>query len=140
MEKKEIILIAIYSMIIIISLVFSYLLINNNKNKLNYEEKNIYESILLEKNNFKNPESIKILSVKYCNEDYSIIWLTADNSYGASTTDIYFKNKNVITNFSYVAKVVSDECFKIELENYDSVKKLSKESIAKINNRLAEAK
>lgn len=49
MEKKEIILIAIYSMIIIISLVFSYLLINNNKNKLNYEEKNIYESILLEK-------------------------------------------------------------------------------------------
>lgn len=140
MKKKEIIVITIYSIIIIISVVFSYLLINKSKNKLNNEEKNIYESMLIAKNNFKNPESIKMVSVKYCNNDFSIIGITANNSYGAAVTHIYYKNKNVITTSSDVAKIVSEECFKTELESYDNVKKLSRNSIEKINNKLAGVK
>ncbi len=136
MKKKEIIIISIYSVIIIISIVMSYILINKSKNDLGKEEKNIYEALLSDKNNFKNPESIKVIYVKYCNDTYSIVGITANNSYGATTNETFFKNKNVFSTDSNVIKTVGEECFKIETENYNKVKVLSKDALTRINNKL----
>ena len=136
MKKKEIIVIIIYSIIIIISIILSYLLIDRSKNKLGEEEKNIYEALLIDKNNFKNPESIKVIYVKYCNNQYSIVGITANNSYGATSSETYFKNKNVFSTDNNAIKTVSEECFKIETESYNKVKVLSKTALTRINNKL----
>ena len=100
------------------------------------EEKNIYEALLIDKNNFKNPESIKVIYVKYCNNQYSIVGITANNSYGPTISETYFKNKNVFSTDNNAIKTVSEECFKIETESYNKVKVLSKTALTRINNKL----
>lgn len=134
MERRKIII--VYSVIIIITVLFSYLLISNSKNKLSSEEKNIYETLLVEKKNFKNPDAIKVVYVKYCNDDYSIVEITGDNSFGGPGNETYFKNKKTLYTDNNVEKIVSEECFKNEMENYDKVKILSKDALERINNKL----
>ena len=73
------------------------------------------------------------MSAKICNKDYSIIKITANNSFGAEVTNIYYLNKTTLTTDKLVAKAVSEKCFEEELNNYDSVVVLSKDSINKVN-------
>ena len=105
-------------------------------NSLNSEEKLIYNVVSKNKEMFKNPESLKIVSAKVCNENYLMIRITANNSYGAETTETYYVNKHTLTDDDLVSKVVVEKCFKEELNNYDDVKVLSNISIKKLNKKL----
>lgn len=122
-----------YYFVVIIVLIITSVSVYLINNKLNESEQKLYNIIKNNKNAFKNPQSLKVVSAKICSDDYSIIQITANNSYGAETTDIYYLNKNTLTNSEAVAKVVSEKCFEQELNNYDNVIVLSKDSIDKIN-------
>ena len=102
-------------------------------NRLNKSEQKLYDIIEKNKSSFKNPQSLKVVSAKICNDDYSIIKITANNSFGAETTDIYYLNKTTLTTDKLVARAVSEKCFEEELNNYDNVAVLSKDSIDKVN-------
>ena len=125
-----------YIFIIIGVLILTIICVYAANNKLNNDEQKLYDIIEKNKNSFKNPESLKVLSAKLCNDDYSIIEITAHNSFGAETTAIYYVNKNVMTADETIAKAVAEKCYEEELNNYDSVIILSEDSIAKINNRI----
>ena len=122
-----------YYFVVIIVLIITSVSVYLINNELNESEQKLYNIIENNKNAFKNPQSLKVVSAKICSDDYSIIQITANNSYGAETTDIYYLNKNTLTNSETVAKVVSEKCFEQELNNYDNVIVLSKDSIDKIN-------
>ena len=122
-----------YFFIVIIVLIITSIYVYSTNNKLSESEQKLYNIIENNKNAFKNPQSLKVVSAKICSDDYSIIQITANNSYGAETTDIYYLNKNTLTDSEIVAKVVSEKCFEQELNNYDNVIVLSKNSIDKIN-------
>lgn len=122
-----------YFFIVIIVLIITSIYVYSTNNKLSESEQKLYNIIENNKNYFKNPQSLKIVSAKICNNDYSIIEITANNSYGAETTDKYYLNKNTLTNDVLVAKIVSEKCFEEELNNYDSVVVLSNDSIEKVN-------
>lgn len=122
-----------YFFIVILVLVTTILVVNIINNKLNESEQKLYNIIEENKNTFKNPQSLIIVSAKICNDDYSIIRITANNSFGAETTDTYYVNKNVITMDETIAKAVSKKCFEEELNNYESVSVLSDKSISKVN-------
>lgn len=119
--------------IVILVLVITILVVNVVNNKLSKSEQKLYNIIEENKKTFKNPQSLKIVSAKICNDDYSIIRITANNSFGAETTDTYYVNKNIITMDETIAKAVSKKCFEEELNNYESVSVLSDKSISKVN-------
>lgn len=125
-----------YFLIVITILIVVCFTVNIVNNSLNTSEQKLLDIVEKKKNDFKNPESLKVLSAKICNDDYSIIEITANNSFGAETTDIYYVNKNVMTTDETVAKAVAEQCYNEELENYDNVIVLSDKSISKINKQL----
>ena len=125
-----------YFLIVILIGIVTFITVNQINNKLSEPEQKLLDIIEENKNTFKNPESLKVVSAKICNEDYSIIEITANNSFGAETTDIYYVNKNVMTTDETVAKAVAEQCYNEELENYDNVIVLSDKSISKINKQL----
>ena len=125
-----------YFLIVILIGIVTFITVNQINNKLSEPEQKLLDIVEKKKNDFKNPESLKVLSAKICNDDYSIIEITANNSFGAETTDIYYVNKNVMTTDETVAKAVAEQCYNEELENYDNVIVLSDKSISKINKQL----
>lgn len=125
-----------YFLIVILIGIVTLITVNQVNNKLSEPEQKLLDIIEKKKNDFKNPESLKVLSAKICNDDYSIIKITANNSFGAETTDIYYVNKNVMTTDETVAKAVAEQCYNEELKNYDNVIVLSDKSISKINKQL----
>lgn len=125
-----------YFLIVILMGIVTFITVNQINNKLSEPEQKLLDIVEKKKNDFKNPESLKVLSAKICNDDYSIIEITANNSFGAETTDIYYVNKNVMTTDETVAKAVAEQCYNEELENYDNVIVLSDKSISKINKQL----
>lgn len=125
-----------YFLIVILIGIVTFITVNQINNKLSEPEQKLLDIVEKKKNDFKNPESLKVLSAKICNDDYSIIEITANNSFGAETTDIYYVNKNVMTTDETVAKAVAEQCYNEELENYDKVIVLSDKSISKINKQL----
>lgn len=122
-----------YFLIVFIVLIITILSVNIMNSKLSKSEQKLYDIIENNKSSFKNPESLKVVSAKICNKDYSIIKITANNSFGAEVTNIYYLNKTTLTTDKLVAKAVSEKCFEEELNNYDSVVVLSKDSINKVN-------
>lgn len=122
-----------YFLIVFIVLVITIISVNLMNNRLNKSEQKLYDIIEKNKSSFKNPQSLKVVSAKICNDDYSIIKITANNSFGAETTDIYYLNKTTLTTDKLVARAVSEKCFEEELNNYDNVAVLSKDSIDKVN-------
>lgn len=125
-----------YFLIVIVVLIIVVVFVPVINNKLNKSEQMLYNIIEEGKDTFKNPQSLKVVSAKICSDEYSIIRITANNSYGAETTDTYYVNKTVITNDILVSKEVAEKCFEEELNNYNSVVVLSKKSIEKVNNKL----
>ena len=125
-----------YFLIVILLLIATCLTVTMVNSKLNKSEKKLLNIIEKNKNTFKNPESLKVVSAKICNDDYSIIKITANNSFGAETTDTYYVNKETMTTNELVAKAVAEQCYKEELENYDSVIVLSDKSISKVNKQV----
>lgn len=123
-----------YFLIVVLVLIATYFTVNTINNSLNTSEQKLFDIVEENKNTFKNPQSIKVVSAKICNNDYSIISITANNSFGAETTDTYYVNKNTMTTDEVVSKAVAKKCFEEELNNYNSVMVLSKNSISKINN------
>ena len=77
-----------YFLIVFIVLVITIISVNLMNNRLNKSEQKLYDIIEKNKSSFKNPQSLKVVSAKICNDDYSIIKITANNSFGAETTDI----------------------------------------------------
>lgn len=106
------------------------------KNSLNSSEKIIYNIVDKNKNEFKNPKSLRVVYAKVCSDDYSIIRITANNSFGAETTDTYYANKGTLVDNDSVAKEVANQCLEKELKDYDSVSVLSEDSLKKINKKL----
>ena len=125
-----------YFLVVILIGIVTLITVNQVNNKLSEPEQKLLDIIEKKKNDFKNPESLKVLSAKICNDDYSIIKITANNSFGAETTDIYYVNKNVMTTDETVAKAVAEQCYNEELKTYDNVIVLSDKSISKINKQL----
>ena len=125
-----------YFLIVIVVLIIVVVFVPVINNKLNKSEQMLYNIIEEGKDTFKNPQSLKVVSAKICSDEYSIIRITANNSYGAETTDTYYVNKTVITTDVLVSKEVAEKCFEEELNNYNSVVVLSKKSIEKVNNKL----
>ena len=125
-----------YFLIVILIGIVTFITVNQINNKLSEPEQKLLDIVEKKKNDFKNPESLKVLSAKICNDDYSIIKITANNSFGAETTDIYYVNKETMTTIELVAKAVADQCYNEELENYDNVIVLSDKSISKVNKQL----
>lgn len=125
-----------YFLIVILIGIVTFITVNQINNKLSEPEQKLLDIIEENKNTFKNPESLKVVSAKICNDDYSIIEITANNSFGAETTDIYYVNKETMTNNELVAKAVAEQCYKEELENYDNVIVLSDKSISKVNKQV----
>lgn len=130
MENKYYILIVF---IVLILTITTSLIVNNS---LNGSEKIIYNIVDKNKNEFKNPKSLKVVSAKVCSDDYSIIRITANNSFGAEVTTTYYSNKSTLVTNNEVAKAVVEECFKKETNDYNSIQVLSKESLKKINKKL----
>ncbi len=120
-------------LIVILVLATTILVVNVVNNRLSKSEQKLYDIIEENKNTFKNPQSLRIVSAKICNDDYSIIRITANNSFGAETTDTFYVNKKVMTKDETIAKAVAKKCFEEELSNYDSVSVLSEKSISKVN-------
>lgn len=125
-----------YFLIVILLLIATCFTVTMVNSKLNKSEKKLLNIIEKNKNTFKNPESLKVVSAKICNDDYSIIKITANNSFGAETTDTYYVNKETMTTNELVAKAVAEQCYKEELENYDNVIVLSDKSISKVNKQV----
>lgn len=125
-----------YFLIVILIGIVTFITVNQINNKLSEPEQKLLDIIEENKNTFKNPESLKVVSAKICNDDYSIIEITANNSFGAETTDIYYVNKETMTTNELVAKAVVEQCYKEELENYDNVIVLSDKSISKVNKQV----
>lgn len=125
-----------YFLIVVMILIFVCFTVDIVNNSLNTSEQKLLDIIEENKNTFKNPESLKVVSAKICNDDYSIIEITANNSFGAETTDIYYVNKETMTTNELVAKAVAEQCYKEELENYDNVIVLSDKSISKVNKQV----
>ena len=125
-----------YFLIVILIGIVTFITVNQINNKLSEPEQKLLDIIEENKNTFKNPESLKVVSAKICNDDYSIIEITANNSFGAETTDIYYVNKETMTTNELVAKAVDEQCYKEELENYDNVIVLSDKSISKVNKQV----
>lgn len=125
-----------YFLIVILIGIVTFITVNQINNKLSEPEQKLLDIIEENKNTFKNPESLKVVSAKICNDDYSIIEITANNSFGAETTDIYYVNKETMTTNKLVAKAVAEQCYKEELENYDNVIVLSDKSISKVNKQV----
>lgn len=130
MENKYYILVVF---IVLILTITTSLIVNNS---LNGSEKVIYDIVDKNKNEFKNPKSLKVVSAKVCSNDYSIIRITANNSFGAEVTTTYYSNKGTLVTNNEVAKAVVEECFKKETNDYNSIQVLSKESLKKINKKL----
>lgn len=127
-----------YILVVFIVLIITIVSVGLINNKLNDQEQKLYDIIENNKNDFKNPKSLKVVSAKICNDDYSIIRITANNSFGAETTETYYFNKTTLTTDELVAKAVSEKCFEEELNNYDSVAILSKDSLNKVNKLVEE--
>lgn len=125
-----------YFLIVILIGIVTFITVNQINNKLSEPEQKLLDIIEENKNTFKNPESLKVVSAKICNDDYSIIEITANNSFGAETTDIYYVNKETMTTNELVAKAVAEQCYKEELENYDNVIVLLDKSISKVNKQV----
>lgn len=125
-----------YFLIVILIGIVTFITVNQINNKLSEPEQKLLDIIEENKNTFKNPESLKVVSAKICNDDYSIIEITANNSFGAETTDIYYVNKETMTTNELVAKAVAEQCYTEELENYDNVIVLSDKSISKVNKQV----
>ena len=125
-----------YFLIVILIGIVTFITVDQINNKLSEPEQKLLDIIEENKNTFKNPESLKVVSAKICNDDYSIIEITANNSFGAETTDIYYVNKETMTTNELVAKAVVEQCYKEELENYDNVIVLSDKSISKVNKQV----
>lgn len=129
-ENKYYILVVL--IVLILTITTSFIV----KNSLSNSEKIVYEIVDKNKNEFKNPKSLKVVSAKVCSDDYSIIRITANNSFGAEVTTSYYSNKGTLVTNNEVAKAVVEECFKKETSDYNSVQVLSKESLKKINKKL----
>ena len=125
-----------YYFIVILVLIITVICVTINNNKLNKNESIIYNDVLKNRGDFKSPESVKVVSVRVCDKDYSIIKISANNSYGAETTTTYYHNKQTLSTDSLVAKAVVEKCFTEELTDYNSVVVLSSDSISKINKYL----
>lgn len=125
-----------YFLIVIVVLIIVVVFVPVINNKLNKSEQMLYNIIEEGKDTFKNPQSLKVVSAKICSDEYSIIRITANNSYGAETTDTYYVNKSIMSTEEPVSKAVAEKCFEEELNNYNSVVVLSKKSIEKVNNKL----
>ena len=123
-----------YFLIVILVLIITVTSVFLINKKLNKSEQKLYDIIENNRSSFKNPKSLKIVSAKICNDEYSIIRITANNSFGAETTDTFYLNKTTLSTDESVAKAVSEKCFNEELNNYNSVIILSKDSITKVNN------
>ena len=123
-------------LVIIIVLILTIISVCFISKKLSKSEQKLYEIIENNKTTFKDPRSLKVISAKICSSDYSIIKITANNSYGAATTETYYLNKNTLMTDKYVAKIVAKKCFNEQLNNYDKVIVLSKKSIDKVNKLL----
>ncbi len=103
---------------------------------LNTNEKLIYDIITENEDIFNNPSTIKLESAKICSEDYSIITISASNSYGADVSDLFYVSKRKINSDEIISKKVAEECLNNEINNYDSVIILSDNSVKKINSKL----
>ena len=117
-----------YFLIVILIGIVTFITVNQINNKLSEPEQKLLDIIEENKNTFKNPESLKVVSAKICNDDYSIIEITGP--------DIYYVNKETMTTNELVAKAVAEQCYKEELENYDNVIVLSDKSISKVNKQV----
>ena len=110
-----------YFLIVILIGIVTFITVNQINNKLSEPEQKLLDIIEENKNTFKNPESLKVVSAKICNDDYSIIEITANNSFGAETTDIYYVNKETMTTNELVAKAVAEQCYKEECNTYNGL-------------------
>lgn len=146
--KNEVMITSIVVLIIISSL---FILLIVQSNSMTKEEKSIYDSIVKNRNDFKDPSSVKLISAKYCSENSSTITINAKNSYGGygqEIYDVYKKNfleevdindyeKDEMQKYLLRAKIY-EESIKHFNEDCDSddVFYLSDKSIAKINKKL----
>jgi uncharacterized pyridoxamine 5'-phosphate oxidase family protein len=126
----------LYIIIVFIVAIITFVCVYGSNKTLNNSEKIVYEVVNKNKNTFKNPESLKLVSAKVCSKDYLIIRITANNSFGAETTDDYYVNQNTLTTSDTVAEAVVKKCFEEEKNNYDNVVVLSNKSTKKINSKL----
>ena len=65
-----------YILVVFIVLIITIVSVGLINNKLNDQEQKLYDIIENNKNDFKNPKSLKVVSAKICNDDYSIIRIT----------------------------------------------------------------
>ena len=125
-----------YFFIVVLVLIITVVFVSISNNKLSKNESIIYNDVLKNRGDFKDPASVEVVSARVCDSDYSIIKISANNSYGAKTTTIYYHNMQTLTDDTTVAKAVIEKCFSQELDDYNSVVVLSSDSISKINKYL----
>lgn len=130
-----------YFAIVLGVLLLCIIIVGISNNTLNKTEKQAYDVVYGIKNKFKNPEALKIIDIKLCNNEYAIIKASSTNSFGGIVTSDYYINKGTMSmNDDKSANGVVDKCFELEKNNYQSVHVLSKKSIAKINKKLKGSK
>lgn len=137
MNKKDILRDNYYFIIVFVILIITLCGIFLSRNILSTNEKKAYLMIKNVKNEFKNPDAVKVLSAKICNDDYGIFKISSTNGFGGTVTSYYYINKGTLSDKDdAAASGVVDKCFELEKNKYDSVFVLSEKSINKVNKKL----
>lgn len=151
--SSNIVLSFIVGIIIIILLIVLII----SKGSLSKEEKAIFDSIVENKNDFKDPSSVKLLSATYCSEKSLILTINAKNSYGGYVQDTYYVyNGNLLEemDFDDILETYQDDKEELRRQYYiyqayeksveqiekdcdsDKIVNLSENAIKKINKKL----
>lgn len=134
-NKKSITIIVVLFLVIVLE-ICGYFFI---KTKLNAEETTVFNICYKVQPKFKNPATVKVVEATIYNNEYIILEMGGNNSFGAFVQSTYYiKDDTLYTkddNYE-IAKEIINRCFEYEKEEKSNIVKLSEESINKINKKL----
>lgn len=134
-NKKNIIIIVILCIIIVLEIVGYFVI----QGCMNLEEKEVFDICHKVQTKFKNPATVRIVEATVFNNDYIILEIGGNNSFGAFVQSTYYIKDNTLytKNDNYeIAKEIINKCFEYEKENSSKIVKLNQNSINKINKKL----
>ncbi len=134
-NKKSIIVIVILCLVIVLE-ICGYFFI---KAKLNTEETTVFDVCYKAQTKFKNPATVKVVEATIYNNEYIILEIGGNNSFGAFVQSTYYVKDNTLytkdDNYE-IAREIINKCFEYEKEYNTNIVKLSEKSINKINQKL----
>ena len=133
-KKKLILGNVFFGVIIVISVILFF-----STSILNENEKIIYNAVSKIQPKFKVPSSIEVSEVKLCGNEYAILNIGGENSFGAINTETYYLHDNNLYQLSdskHETIEIVEACFKLEKNNSDELVILSNKSVNKINKKL----